>query len=268
MGADLPDPQLLDASFKRQEAFCSSRIEGADVSLSDLLLDQVRRRLTTWRATTCVRSALASGRCASASSARAKSRSRSTSCVRFTPACCTARSGSRTPGEFRTSQNWIGPPGSTLATATYVPPPVPEMHAALEAWDRFLQQRGTVPDLVQCAMLHEQFEAIHPFVGGNGRLGRLLMTLFLIDRGRLTRPLLYLSAYLEGHRDEYYALLQRVRTNGEWVPWLLFFVNGVHRRRSARLVRCARSRGITTGSPRASKGTRWRWPTSSSARPA
>ena len=84
-----------------------------------------------------------------------------------------------------------------------------------------------MPDLVQCAMLHEQFEAIHPFVGGNGRLGRLLITLFLIDRGRLSRPLLYLSAYLEGHRDEYYALLQRVRTHGEWVPWLLFFVDGV-----------------------------------------
>ena len=135
--------------------------------------------------------------------------------------------GSRTPGEFRTTQNWVGPPGATLATATYVPPPVPEMLEALEAWDAFLHERGRLPDLVQCAMLHEQFEAIHPFVGGNGRLGRLLITLFLIDRQRLTRPLLYLSAYFEGHRDEYYALLQRVRTNGEWMPWLLFFVNGV-----------------------------------------
>ncbi len=126
----------------------------------------------------------------------------------------------RTPGQFRTSQNWIGPPGATLATATYVPPPVPEMLQALEDFGAFLQERGRLPDLVQCAMLHAQFEAIHPFVGGNGRLGRLLITLFLIDRGRLTRPLLYLSAYLEGHRDEYYTLLQRVRTHGEWAQWL------------------------------------------------
>ena len=106
--------------------------------------------------------------------------------------------GRRTPGEFRTSQNWLGPPGATMATATYVPPPVAEMHEALAAWDEFLRERDALPDLLQCAMLHAQFETIHPFVGGNGRLGRLLITLFLIDRRRLTRPLLYLSAYFEG----------------------------------------------------------------------
>ena len=134
----------------------------------------------------------------------------------------------RTPGEFRTSQNWIGPPGATLATATYVPAPMSELPAALAAWEVFLQERGRLPDLVQCAMLHAQFETIHPFVGGNGRLGRLLITLFLIERQRLTRPLLYLSAFFEGHRDEYYALLQRVRTHADWLPWLTFFATGVH----------------------------------------
>jgi hypothetical protein len=133
----------------------------------------------------------------------------------------------RTPGELRASQNWIGPPGSTIATATFVPPPVPQMLEALQAWDAFLRERGSLPDLVHCALLHAQFESIHPFVGGNGRLGRLLITLFLIDRQRLTRPLLYISAYLEGHRDEYYTLLQRVRTHGEWAAWLTFFLTGV-----------------------------------------
>ena len=146
----------------------------------------------------------------------------------------------RTPGEFRSALNWIGPPGATQATATYVPPPVDEMLEALGAWEDFLQQRDVLPDLVQCAMLHEQFQAIHPFVGGNGRLGRLLITLFLIERGRLTRPLLYLSAYLEGHRDEYYTRLQRVRTHAEWVPWLLFFLDGV-RETAARAAAQARA---------------------------
>ena len=115
-----------------------------------------------------------------------------------------------------------------MATATYVPAPVEQLPEALAAFEEFLQERGRLPDLIQCAMLHAQFESIHPFVGGNGRLGRLLITLFLIERQRLTRPLLYLSAFLEGHRDEYYALLQRVRTHNEWTPWLTFFAVGVH----------------------------------------
>ena len=228
VGGELPAPLLLDAPFKRQEALCSSRIEGADVSLSDLLLDQVGAARTTVPLDHLreVRACVATLRFGVE---RLEHEPLTLALVRELHArLLQGEAGrARTPGEFRTTQNWIGPPGATLATATYVPPPVPEMQAALDGWDRFLQQRGTVPDLVQCAMLHEQFEAIHPFVGGNGRLGRLLITLFLIDRGRLSRPLLYLSAYLEGQRDEYYTLLQRVRTHGEWGPWLLFFVEGV-----------------------------------------
>ena len=133
----------------------------------------------------------------------------------------------RAPGEFRTTQNWIGPPGATLATAAYVPPPVPQMSAALDRLEGFLAERDRLPDLVQCAMAHAQFESIHPFVDSNGRLGRILIVLFLVSRGRLSQPLLYLSAYLEAHRREYYTLLQRVRTHGEWRPWLLFFADGV-----------------------------------------
>jgi len=229
VGGELPDPHLLDAPFKRQEALCSSRIEGAEVSLSDLLLDQVgaagagvsREHLRE------VRSCIATLRFGVE---RLRDEPLSLTFVKeLHERLFRGEIGmARTPGEFRASQNWVGPPGATLATATYVPPPVSELDAALAAWETFLQERGTLPDLVQCAMLHEQFQAIHPFVGGNGRLGRLLITLFLIERGRMSRPLLYLSAYLEGHRDEYYLRLQRVRTHGEWEPWLLFFVNGVH----------------------------------------
>jgi len=255
VGGELPDPQLLDAPFKRQEALCSSRIEGAEVSLSDLLLDQVgaagegvpRDHLRE------VRSCIATLRFGVE---RLREEPLSLAFVKdLHERLFRGEIGmQRTPGEFRTSQNWVGPPGATLATATFVPPPVSELDGALAAWEAFLQQRGTLPDLVQCAMLHEQFQAIHPFVGGNGRLGRLLITLFLMERGRMSRPLLYLSAYFEGHRDEYYLRLQRVRTHGEWAPWLLFFANGVHEtaRRSARQARAligqhARNRALVKG---------------------
>src|SRR5204863_10032822 len=97
----------------------------------------------------------------------------------------------------------------------------------LGAWEQFLHERNRVPDLVQCALVHEQFEAIHPFLDGNGRVGRLLITLFLIERGRLSQPLLYLSAYIEQHRREYYDSLQAVRTDGAWKGWLGFFLSGV-----------------------------------------
>jgi Fic family protein len=132
-----------------------------------------------------------------------------------------------TPGEFRRSQNWIGPPGSDLTTALYVPPPPSEMMDALSDWERFLHDRETMPDLIQCAVMHEQFEAIHPFLDGNGRMGRLLIVLFLMERGRLSAPLLYLSAYIEAHRQEYYDLLQRIRTHGDWDGWIRFFLAGV-----------------------------------------
>ena len=133
-----------------------------------------------------------------------------------------------TPGEFRRSQNWIGPEGGTPATAAYVPPPVGEMTACLDNWEKFLHERDVRPELVQCALVHEQFEAIHPFLDGNGRVGRLLITLFLIERGRLSQPLLYLSAYIDEHRKDYYDLLQRVRTHGDWNSWLRYFINGVY----------------------------------------
>lgn len=101
------------------------------------------------------------------------------------------------------------------------------MKEALHRWELFLHARGSIPELVECALMHEQFEAIHPFLDGNGLVGRLLITLFLVERGRLGQPLLYLSDYLEAHRDEYYDRLQRVRAHGDWSGWIKYFLVGV-----------------------------------------
>ena len=137
------------------------------------------------------------------------------------------RGAERTPGEFRRSQNWIGSAGCTLSTATFVPPPVHEMHQALDNFEKFLHDTKSMPILIQCGLAHAQFETIHPFLDGNGRIGRLLITLLLCERQVLQRPLLYLSLYLKRRRAEYYDRLMAVRTDGHWEPWLKFFLRGV-----------------------------------------
>lgn len=137
------------------------------------------------------------------------------------------RGGNRTPGEFRTSQNWIGPAGSKLKDATFVPPPVQNMHVALGNLEKFLHEPGDLAPLIQCGITHAQFETIHPFLDGNGRVGRLLITFLLCQQGILHRPLLYLSYYLKQHRTEYYDRLMAVRNRGDWEGWLKFFLRGV-----------------------------------------
>lgn len=137
------------------------------------------------------------------------------------------RGRNASPGRFRTTQNWIGAPGSNPATAQYVPPPPEHLRDCLNAWERFVNEPSPLPDLIRCALMHEHFEAIHPFNDGNGRVGRLLVTLFLIERNRLSQPLLYLSEFIEANRLAYYECLQRVRTHGDWVNWILFFLEGV-----------------------------------------
>lgn len=228
LGRQLPNPHLLIAPYVRREAVLSSRIEGTRASLSDLLLDEadldgpgegdadvqeVRNYVT----------ALEYGL------ERLRDLPLSLRLVRelHERLMQGVRGDRATPGEFRRSQNWIGPAGSTPATAPYVPPPPDLLMEALGDWERFLHERDQMPDLIQCAVMHEQFEAIHPFLDGNGRVGRLLITLFLVERGRLPEPLLYLSDYIEAHRQEYYDTLQRVRTMGDWPSWLRFFLVGV-----------------------------------------
>ena len=137
------------------------------------------------------------------------------------------RGRGRAPGEFRTSQNWIGGAGSTVADARFVPPPPQELPALMSDWERFANEEGELPLLVQNALLHSQFETIHPFLDGNGRLGRLLLVFFLQARGRLGAPLLYLSASLERDRQRYYDTLQILHESGDPIPWIEIFLSAV-----------------------------------------
>lgn len=228
LGRHLPNPHLLIAPYVRREAILSSRIEGTKASLSDLLIDEMERP-TQHTEDDDVREVRNYVVAMEHGLERLHKLPLSLRLVREIHARLMkgARGDRTTPGEFRRSQNWIGPSGSTIETAPYVPPPPEHLDDLLGDWERFLHERNTFPDLIQCAIMHEQFEAIHPFLDGNGRLGRLLITLFLIERGRLPQPLLYLSAYIEAHRQDYYDLLQRVRTHGDWMGWLRFFIAGV-----------------------------------------
>ena len=228
LGSQLPNPHLLIDPYARREAVLSSRIEGTQASLSDLFLDEIApERVEASRDD--VREVRNYVRALDYGVRRLGEVPLSLRLIRKIHAQLMegARGGHATPGEFRTSQNWIGRPGSTIETAEYVPPPPHEMTQSLGEWERFLHERDALPDLVQCALVHEQFEAIHPFLDGNGRIGRLLITLFLVDRGRLCEPLLYLSAFFEQHRAQYYDTLQAVRTRGDWRAWLMFFLEGV-----------------------------------------
>ena len=228
LGRQLPDPHLLIAPYLRQEAVLSSRIEGTVTTLSELLIDQAGGA-TTERERDDLREVRNYVTAMEHGLARLAELPLSLRLVRevHEQLMRGVRGGTSAPGEFRRIQNWIGPPGSTLATATYMPPPVAEMTEALGLWERFLNERDTVPVLVQCALMHAHFEAIHPFLDGNGRVGRLLITLFLVERERLSQPLLYLSAFMDAHRNDYYDALLRVRTEGDLRGWLLFFLAGV-----------------------------------------
>jgi Fic family protein len=226
LGRQLPNPHLLIAPYVRREAVLSSRIEGTRASLSDLLLDEAN---LDWSHDADVREVRNYVAALEHGLDRLRELPLSLRLVRelHERLMQGVRGDKATPGEFRRSQNWIGPAGSTPATAPYVPPPPDQMQELLSNWELFLHDRERFPDLVQCAVIHEQFEAIHPFLDGNGRVGRLLITLFLIERGRLSQPLLYLSDYIEARRQEYYESLQRVRTEGDWPSWIRFFLAGV-----------------------------------------
>ncbi len=138
------------------------------------------------------------------------------------------RGSDKDPGEFRRVQNLIGARGDTFKTARYVPPPPDEMQRALSDLERYIHGDDRLPALLKIGLIHAQFEAIHPFLDGNGRIGRLLITLLLCERQILRRPLLYLSYYINANRPEYYACLQRIRDDGAWEDWLKFFLRGIH----------------------------------------
>jgi Fic family protein len=259
LGRHLPNPQLLIAPYTRLEAVLSSRIEGTKTQLADLFLDEIQGGAAGGDAGD-VREVRNYVRALEYGIARLKKLPLSLRLVREIHGRLMegVRGERATPGEFRRTQNWIGPPGSTLATATYVPPPPERLHEVLDPWERFLHDRDVMPDLIQCGLIHEQFEAIHPFLDGNGRVGRLLIPLFLMERSRLSQPLLYWSAYCEKHRSQYYECLQRVRTHGDWAGWLQFFLAGIAEaaleavRQAGQLMDLReRWRGTLRGKPRA-----------------
>jgi len=226
-GRILKNPYLLISPYMRREAVSSSKIEGTQSSLSDLFfyealeiknpkspdvkevfnyvkafqegLDLLGKLPISTRLICELHKILMQG----------------------------VRGEHGTPGELRRSQNWIGPPGCTLNEATFVPPPVDEMNNALSEWEKYVNSEQKQPLLIQTALMHYQFEAIHPFIDGNGRIGRLLITLFLCQKGYLSQPLLYLSEYFEKYRSEYYNKLIIVSQKGDWLGWIEFFLRGV-----------------------------------------
>jgi Fic family protein len=228
LGGTLPSPYILVQPFMRQEAVISSRIEGTRASLTDLYayetiqLSFLKPTADTLEVHNYVR-ALDYGL------ERLKNLPISLRLSREIHQILMegVRGEQSTPGQFRRSQNFIGPPGCTLETATYVPPPVDEMLAALDNLEKFIHAPSELPPLVRTALIHYQFEAIHPFLDGNGRIGRLLIILLLCAWGLLPQPLLNLSAFFETNRESYYDYLLEVSQFGHWEKWLIFFINGV-----------------------------------------
>jgi Fic family protein len=223
----LPNPDLFVFMYVRKEAVLSSQIEGAQSSLQDLLAAEAQ--LFDQDLPRDVAEVINYVRAMNHGLARLGDLPVSVRLIRDIHAELMkgVRGGHLTPGELRTSQNWIGPVGSTLNTATFVPPPHHAVPEALSDLEKFLHAEDELPALVKIALAHVQFETIHPFLDGNGRVGRLLITFLLTERGVLHKPVLYLSHYFKQHRQAYYDHLQSVRANGDWEGWLRFFLRGV-----------------------------------------
>ncbi len=227
-GKQLPNPHLLIRPFIKQEAVLSSRIEGTQATLGELLANDagaaVNRSPDDLKEVGNYVKALDYG------IQRLETLPLSLRLIReiHEKLMEGVRGDAATPGQFRKSQNWIGPAGCTLQNATYIPPSPDVLMDCLGQWEDFLHETS-IPPLVQAGLLHYQFEAIHPFLDGNGRVGRLLITLFLIERNILTSPLLYLSAFFEATRSEYYNRLLVVSQDSQWNFWLEYFLNGVAR---------------------------------------
>ena len=228
MTLTLPNPDMFVFMYVRHEAVLSSQIEGTQASLIDVLqyendfqsaknpqdleevfnyiaamnmgLDRLRELPLSLRLIREIHERLMQG----------------------------VRGQNRNPGEFRTSQNWIGPPGCSLAQASYIPPPPEQMMTSLDNLEKFLHRdEDHIPFLVKVGIVHAQFETIHPFLDGNGRIGRLLITFLLCDAGIMKWPCLYISHYFKKYKSEYYARLQDTREKGDWEGWIKFFLRGV-----------------------------------------
>lgn len=223
----LPNPELFVAMYVKKEALLSSQIEGTQASFVDILsaeynqVDDQRRddvgevinyvNALNWGLSELSNFPLSLRLIRNIHSKLLEN----------------TRGSHRNPGEFRTTQNWIGPAGCTLRNATFVPPSVPDMNSALNDLEKYFYEDDYTPALIKIALIHAQFETIHPFLDGNGRMGRLLITFWLCQQKILTKPLLYLSYYFKKNRSEYYDRLMDVRKKGDWENWIKFFLRGV-----------------------------------------
>jgi Fic family protein len=223
----LPNPELFVYMYVRKEAVLSSQIEGTQASLIDVL--EFEAQAVDPQKPQDVGEVVNYIAALNHGMELLKEIPVSLRLIRgiHEKLLSSGRGSERNPGEFRTTQNWIGPAGSTLTNATFVPPPPDNVMPAMGQLETFLHYPTPMPVLIKVALVHAQFETIHPFLDGNGRVGRLLITFLLQERGLLQKPLLYLSHFFKRNRVEYYDRLQEVRTKGDWEGWLKFFLRGV-----------------------------------------
>lgn len=220
----LPNPALFIAMYVNKEALLSAQIEGTQASLIEVLSpeeSEIRNEN--------VRDVINYVKAVYYGLSRVTELPMSLRLIREIHGILlgSGRGSQLTPGEFRTTQNWIGAAGSTPSTASFVPPAIPDMHEALGDLELFLHAEDNIPSLIKIALIHAQFETIHPFLDGNGRMGRLLITFWLCQKSILSEPLLYISYYFKKNRSEYYDRLTAVRTKGDWEGWVKFFLRGV-----------------------------------------
>lgn len=226
LGHILPNASLFIAMYVKKEALLSSQIEGTQASLEDLFEFESGMKPENINDVAEVVNYV---KALSYGMDRLEEFPMSLRLIKEIHAVLMegVRGGEKTPGEFRKTQNWIGPPGCTLKDARFIPPPPHEAEAAMGALELYLHQPLQLPVLVDCALIHYLFETIHPFLDGNGRLGRLLITFYLHWKGVMAKPLLYLSYYFRKYRQEYYDRLNMVRDNGDFEQWIALFLKGV-----------------------------------------
>lgn len=223
----LPNPELFVAMYVKKEAVLSAQIEGTQVSLVDVLNNPSNESDDrTYNEVSEVVNYV------NAMNWGLENLSRLPLSLRLIRNIHKilledVRGSNKSPGEFRKSQNWIGPQGCTLETATFIPPTVEDMETSMAELEDYMYEDDDVPALIKIALIHAQFESIHPFLDGNGRMGRLLITFWLCQQEILTQPLLYLSYYFKQNRLEYYDRLMAVRIKGDWENWIKFFLRGV-----------------------------------------
>lgn len=223
---NLPNPDLFVAMYVKKEAVLSSQIEGTQASLTDVL--EFESKDLSHAIPEDIGEVVSYVEAINYGLKRLNTFPLSLRLIKEIHAVLmiNSRGQNRTPGEFRRSQNWIGAAGSTLKTADFIPPPVPEALDAMSQLEKYIHE-GEEPLLIKCGLVHAQFETIHPFLDGNGRMGRLLITLLLCEQKALSKPLLYISHYFKLNRLEYYDRLMNIRTKGDWEGWLKFFLKGV-----------------------------------------